>query len=76
MGSEAEASWKGSGVDGIFKAQKGILSIVSNTKSTKPTSTVQLPFQRPQVPSNGDHQALKNGTLGGAGRVQIHRAQH
>ena len=31
------------------------------------TSTPQVPFKAPQIPSNRDHQALKRGTLGGAG---------
>ena len=30
-------------------------------------STPQLPFTRPQMPSNGDHKALNRATLGGAG---------
>ena len=29
------------------------------------TSTPQLPFKRPQIPSNRDHEALTRGTLGG-----------
>ena len=29
--------------------------------------TPQLPFKRPQIPSNRDHKALNRGTLGGAG---------
>ena len=31
------------------------------------TSTPQLPFKRPQIPSNRDHMALNGGTLGGLG---------
>ena len=31
----------------------------------------QLPFEEPQIPSNGDHKALNRGTLGGAGRAII-----
>ena len=31
------------------------------------TSTPQLPFKRPQIPSNRDHKALNRGTLGGLG---------
>ena len=27
----------------------------------------QLPFKRPQIPSNRDHKALKKGTLGAVG---------
>ena len=32
------------------------------------TSTPQLPFEEPQIPSNRDHKALNRGTLGGLGR--------
>ena len=32
------------------------------------TSTPQLPFKRPQIPSNRDHKALNRGTLGGLGK--------
>ena len=31
------------------------------------TSTPQLPFKEPQIPSNRDHKALNRGTLGGLG---------
>ena len=37
---------------------------------TRITSTPQLPFKGPQIPSNGDHKALNGGTLGGAGRCK------
>ena len=33
------------------------------------TSTPQLPFKTPQIPSNRDHKALNRGTLGGLGRA-------
>ena len=33
----------------------------------KPTSTPQLPFREPQIPSNRDHKALNRGTLLGLG---------
>ena len=33
----------------------------------KATSTPQLPFKIPQIPSNRDHKALNSGTLGGVG---------
>ena len=32
-----------------------------------PASTPQLPFKRPQIPSNRDHKGLNRGTLGGLG---------
>ena len=35
------------------------------------TSTPQLPFKRPQIPSNRDHKALNRGTLGGVGIPRI-----
>ena len=31
------------------------------------SSTPQLPFKTPQIPSNRDHKALNRGTLGGLG---------
>ena len=33
------------------------------------TSTPQLPFKTPQIPSNRDHKALNRGTLGGLGNL-------
>ena len=32
------------------------------------TSTPQLPFKRPHIPTNRDHKALNRGTLGGLGK--------
>ena len=45
------------------------------------TSTPQLPFKIPYIPTNRDHKALKGGTLGGLdrGAVQqplVHRSSH
>ena len=44
------------------------------------TSTPQLPFKTPQIPSNRDHKALNRATLGGlgtaAGRVGVPQAQN
>ena len=40
-------------------------SVVISTKKT--TSTPQLPFKRPQIPTNKDHMTLIRATLGGAG---------
>ena len=37
-------------------------------KTPSPTSTPQLPFKTPQIPSNRDHKALDRGTLGGLGK--------
>ena len=39
------------------------------------TSTPQLPFKTPQIPSNRSHKALNRDTLGGLGRHQVHRIQ-
>ena len=32
------------------------------------TSTPQLPFKTPQIPSNGDHKVLTRATMGGLGK--------
>ena len=34
-------------------------------------STPQLPFKKPQIPSNRDHKNLNRGTLGGAGVCHV-----
>ena len=38
------------------------------------SSTPQLPFQRPQIPSNRDHKVFNRGTLGGAGCCEPQRS--
>ena len=46
-----------------------ISSGIAYVSSWEPsTSTNQLPFKTPQIPSNRDRKALNRGTLGGLGR--------
>ena len=54
----------------VGDAGRLFLQAISRSPNTDPTSssTPQLPFERPQIPSHKDHQALNRGTLGGAGR--------
>ena len=40
------------------------------------TSTPQLPFKEPQIPSNRDHKALNRGTLGGLGIDMVYGPRH
>ena len=45
-------------------------AFLTSFKTVESTSTPQLPFKRPQIPSNRDHKALNRGTLGGAGTTR------
>ena len=50
----------------LFSNHSGIKS--SNFYKDQTTSTPQLPFMKPQIPSNRDHKALNRSTLRGLGR--------
>ena len=60
------------GLLGAVGAHRGLLGGLGSPslalKAYMKTSTPQLPFQTPQMPSNRDHKALNRGTLGGLGK--------
>ena len=52
----------------IFKNSLAVREQIASMEQY--SSTPQLPFQRPQIPSNRYQKALNRGTLGGLGSYQ------